>query len=235
MVRQRAKPTLLGVGLDKDKDGFTNLEEYEAQPESTSPTDAKSHPPYALKLLVEKVVVDPFLLRFKAVITMPDGSLVFQLNLRGDRKTHFVKMNEVVEGFKLMKYEEKRVKQRTSGFRGEREVDVSEVTLQRGDKAGDKVIVLVKGKEEVWSDYSVVLYFTVDKKRFDPVKKDSVVTLRDEKYVVISIDSKEQSVVIRREDDGKEFTIRKTPEKEEEKSPRGEPTSIPGDQGENRQ
>jgi len=193
---------------DNDGDGFSNLEEYLG---GTDPNDPNSYPPVENKLRVTRIAANPFNLQFKGVMRLPDGNQKFQLNLKGNIKTYFVKMNEEVEGFKVVKYVPKIEEQDVEGIHGKQKVDVSELTLQRGDKE----ILLQLGRAVPYSEHVAELLFTVDNSTHR-VKMGSEFDLKDKKYKVLGIDSKQATVVIERLFDHEQFTIHRVPERDRE-------------------
>ncbi|MDD5522274.1 MAG: thrombospondin type 3 repeat-containing protein [Kiritimatiellae bacterium] len=188
---------------DSDNDGFSNIEEYNGK---TNPTDPNSSPSITHKLRVLKVEPDPFMLRFKSVMKSPDGSLRFGLNLKGNVRTYFAKLDQVVEGFKLLKYEPKTEEKVVPGI-GKRQVDVSVLTLQRGDK----LIILVKDMDVQWNEFTAHLLFTLDNTKY-AAKIENVIELKNKKFKIINIDSKKESVLLESLQDGEKTTIEKFPE-----------------------
>jgi len=189
--------------LDKDGDGFTNLEEFMGDPK-TDPTDPKAFPPIVVKLRVTDIKEDPFLLRFKGMITLPDRSLKFQINLRGDRRTYFRKLGETVEGFKLLDFEEKYEERQVAGRL--KKVDVSVLTLQHGTKK----IPLIKDKDVEFQEFIAYLQFLLDGKSY-AVKEKDVLNLRGREYEVIDVDSVRERVVIRGLHNNRESVIERLP------------------------
>lgn len=136
---------------DKDGDGFTNLEEFQAK---TDPSDVKSHPDYldSLKLTLPlKVTYMPFI--FTRAMKLPDGWRIEFFDAK--RRNDHGRMGRVVSvrfvggvaapvenyGFSVKAYEQKSKKVAIKGGKGMmRTVDVSEVTLERKD---GKIIKLV--------------------------------------------------------------------------------------------
>ena len=186
--------------MDPDGDGFTNIEEFQADPR-TDPRDENVSPSIIAKLRLVAIVADPFRLRFKSVITLPDGSLKFAINTRGNVRTYFQKLGEDVEGFTLFKYTPKEEEQNVGGMT--RPVDMSVLTLKRGDK----LIPLVKGQDVQYNEYTARLVLTVDGTEYT-VRLDDVITLARKTYKVITIDSGKGSLVLRRVQDGRELVIR---------------------------
>jgi len=206
---------------DNDNDGFTNLEEYQA---GTDPKDPASYPPFEHKLKVVRIRTDPFRLLFVGLVVSPDGEKVFQVNLQGGGKTYFVKMNEDVgkEGFKVVKYEPLTEDVKVGGMMQKK--DVSVLTLQRGDR----LIPLRLREAQLYSESSADLLFKLDNSTY-PVKVGSEVDLKGKKYRVITIDSKQETVVLERLSDNEQFTVRKVPESRKEGASRPNVRTGPGE------
>lgn len=170
---------------DLDGDGFTNLEEYLA---GTDPTDPADFPPPSAKLRLVQTRVTPFKLRFLNISRITDTDVRFQLNLRTLERTYFPRMNEEVEGYTVIGYNEQ-------GQEGR-----PELLLQQGDKT----VRLVQGRVIDDKAYSAILVFLVDGKRYRVNVGDSI-TLLDRDYKVIDI--REDRVVIRDEEAGRDVDI----------------------------
>jgi len=195
---------------DADNDGFSNITEFRADP-GTDPLDPKSYPPPEAELRLVKIVADPFKLRFKSVMRLPDGTPNFQINLKDNRRTYFKKLGEDVSGFRLSKYEPKSEERVVPGI-GKRVVDSSVLTLQRGDKE----IPLVIGKNVQYNEYGAELFFALDNSVYS-VKINDVFELKGQEYSLIEIDSVEEKIVIHRLRDGKKIVIRRFSEYEQER------------------
>ena len=172
------------AGADADGDGFTNLEELQG---SSNPTDAAETPPAPAKLRIAQVRMNPFKLRFLGVSKISDTDVRYQLNLRTLERTYFPRMNEEVEGYTVIAYDEK-------GPEG------PVLSLQQGTK----VIPLTQGKVIDQQARSAVLIFLVDGKRMR-INIGEVITLLDREYKVVDIS--DIRVVIRDEEAGKDFEI----------------------------
>lgn len=169
---------------DVDGDGFTNLEEFQA---ASLPNDPTSTPPPVAKLRLVRSQVNPFKLRFLGTSRMPNGDTVYQLNLRSLERTYFARMKEDVEGFKVTAYEENTAEGPT-------------LTLQQGDRT----MRLVQGRIRDEQAYTAFLVFLVDGKRFRSNIGESI-PLLDKIYKVIDI--REDRVVIREEDSGRDLDV----------------------------
>jgi len=127
---------------DNDKDGFTNLEEFQADPQ-TDPTDPKSTPPSFTKLQFLSFQPKPFRLVFKG-----DGGTEgneFQINfkdLKGNARTQFKQKGDQIEGapYKILSY---LAKPGPNGLNATG--DLSELTLQNLETG--ETIVLVFNQE----------------------------------------------------------------------------------------
>jgi hypothetical protein len=120
------------IGLsDPDSDGFTVREEFDAK---TNPVDPASHPSYGVKLRVNRVVNRPFGLRFMGTSELAEGDIRYQINVLAQDRSYYVKMNEEVDGFTLVKYTP-RTRQGNLGT-----VDASVLTLQRAGKQINLVV-----------------------------------------------------------------------------------------------
>ncbi len=187
---------------DPDGDGFTNAEEFNIDEAlRTDPKDSNSFPPIEAKLKVIEIKADQFDLKFKGVVRLPDGSVKFQINLKRGEKTYFVKLNEDVRGFKVVKHTPLVVEVEDPKV-GKRKEDRSEIVLERGEKQ----VPLRLGEEKPWSELVARLEFSVDRSEYS-VKVDSVITLKGNEYRVLKIDTDNQSVVLERKSDRQQFTI----------------------------
>ena len=190
--------------LDSDGDGFSNIAEFRADPR-TDPSDPKSFPPPEAELRVKEIRAVSFPLRFKSSFTMPDDSLKFQLNVGGGNRTYFKRLGEEIEGFKLETYEP-RTRERTDGPI-KSPLDVSILTLKRGEK----LIPLVRGEQVPYSEFTVKLLFALDGTEY-VLKIGGEFELKGSTYRLLSVDSRNESVVIVRLHDDKRLTVRKFPQ-----------------------
>lgn len=138
------------AALDKDKDDFTNLEEYQAK---TDPTDAKDHPDYLDSLKIQlplQATYMPFLFTgankipsgWRCSFYLPDAKDNSGYGRKGLKTTALFGEEIAGTGFILRGYEKKEAKQEIKGAQGlKKTVDVSEVTVER--KGDGKKIVLV--------------------------------------------------------------------------------------------
>jgi len=200
---------------DRDGDGFSNIVEFMAEPQTdltdltkkhgTAMNDAKDYPPPEDLLFVDTISGDPFDLRFWGKVVMPDNSLKFQLNVLGTKpKTVWAKMNDTVEGFTLVDFKEKYVKKQLPSLI--KTVDESVLTLKRGEK----IIPLQINQLVPYTEYTAKLRFELDGTLYD-VKPESLFEIKGREYRVKDIDIKREIVVIIRVSDGKQFDVGKTP------------------------
>lgn len=130
---------------DPDRDGFTNLDEWQGH---TNPTDPNSHPDYVTKLKIVSASTEPFHLIFSS--RMED---TFGLNtIDYSQPTQFLKVGDTIAGtrFRIVKFTEKYQPDKYGT-----NVDVSELLLEHEDTK--EQLMLVKEKVAI-SPESVVAF-----------------------------------------------------------------------------
>ena len=189
---------------DKDKDGFTNLEEYQAKENPkykrwTDPTDATDHPDYLDSLsyrLPLKETYLPFV--FTKATQIPGGwrCEFFDAKKKDHKRgnTGYVTAkvgDEIVgSGFTVKAYEQKAEKREKKGMKGMFfNVDVSEVKLER--KTDGKVVTVVIGSPKTAKPVPVDVQATLVYKRgaektFDVVPGQEI-ELSGTKYKVAEV------------------------------------------------
>src|SRR6201987_4366679 len=145
---------------DPDKDGFTNLDEWQG---NTDPTKAESHPDYTTKLHLVSSTEEPF-----AYIFASRTKDKFGINSVDESEpTQFLKVGDVIRGtdFKIMKFTEKKERNQYG-----MKTDVSELLLEHQQNHAQ--LTLVKGQIAT-SPQSVAtfVYTWGGRKEFD-VRKD---------------------------------------------------------------
>lgn len=188
---------------DPDNDGFTNLEEFEAQ---TDPTDPASAPPAIYKLKLVKYEAKPFRLLFQGD---PSGDGVeFQINakeLKGSAKTQFKRIGESIENapYKILKYEKKEVfNERTKVMD-----DVSELVVQNTET--EAAIILVRNKETN-DPTSFGEFLNLLNNETIKLKKGEEFTVKPDVNTSLKlIDISNESAQIQDVNSGKTYTIRR--------------------------
>lgn len=119
---------------DPDRDGFTNLEEWEGH---TNPIDKNSHPDYLTKLKMKSFSEEPFRLIFSSWV----GDTYAINTIDYIEPTQFLKVGDTVRGtrFKIVKFKEKYQRNQYGT-----NVDVSELTLEHEETK--EQLTLVKEK-----------------------------------------------------------------------------------------
>lgn len=119
---------------DPDRDGFTNLEEWEGH---TNPIDKNSHPDYLTKLKMKSFSEEPFQLIFSSWV----GDTYAINTIDYIEPTQFLKVGDTVRGtrFKIVKFKEKYQRNQYGT-----NVDVSELTLEHEETK--EQLTLVKEK-----------------------------------------------------------------------------------------
>ncbi len=172
------------AGNDLDGDSFTNLEEFQAD---SDPLEKTSFPPPSAKLRLVRSQINPFKFRFLGVSRLPNGDVVYQLNLRSLERTYFARMKEDVEGFTVVAYEPE-------------SPDGPAIVLQQGTKT----IRLVQGRVLDEQSFTAFMILLIDGSRFR-ANIGEVITLIDREYKVVDI--RENRVVIRDELQGRTIDI----------------------------
>lgn len=197
---------------DADRDGFTNLEEFQggvgdnSGAKSTDPTKKESHPPYTTKLFLQEYKEIEFLITYKA---RPDED-TFQINIPG-RRSQFVHIGDVIVGgpqgktFKVLSHEEK-----AETAESDTVVDVSELTIQ--DEESGKKIVLIKGQTVNDPESYVILKYLWNDTDLR-LSKDQVFTLKpDEETEYKMLDFTREQATIENLKTGEKLIIRKLPQ-----------------------
>jgi len=163
---------------DPDKDGFTNLDEWQG---NTDPTKKDSHPDYATKLHLLSATEEPFRYVFSSRTQNQFGINTIDLS----EPTQFLKVGDVIRGtdFKIVKFTEKRERNQY----GTNE-DISELLLEH---QGTHVqVTLVKG-EVATSPQSVATFvYTWRGRQEFEVRKDQEFSLKpmeEIKYKLVDV------------------------------------------------
>ena len=127
---------------DFDEDGFTNLEEFRA---GTDPGDPASHPSYTRKLRLLVAVRNPLPLKLEKISREGGSPAEWQLQFKVGGKSKFcsIRDDETLEGFKLVSLKPKVRVEHDKATKIEQEVDISELTIQRGK---EEPLILIPGK-----------------------------------------------------------------------------------------
>ncbi len=204
------------VHRDPDGTGFTWLERFQLDPETASP-------PYVHKLYLDEIKATPFPMRFMSRSRMPDGTFRFALNLAG--RTYFTRLGETVLEFEVSAFEEIIEQQVRQGSPRPRDVDVSVLTLKRGDK----LIPLVLNRAVQHDEYTVHFAFDVDRSRIE-VKIGDTFDLRHEKYRLKHVDMRRQNAVVKNLKDEELWSVRKRPNSAARLGKQAPDTGMPQEQ-----
>ncbi len=186
---------------DADKDGFTNLEEFQAK---TDPKDPKSHPDYLDSVAVMgglKQTSLPFY--FNAVTPIPGGHrFTFRrLGVTGFDAKVSVKMNEEIasgsgknawkSGWKVVSFEKKEEKRKLAGTTMMKTVDVSKVEVQRLSD-GKKLTAQIDARN-VAIESQAELQYNRGEGRKIVVSEGTEFDLNGSKYRVVKLRGSEKS------------------------------------------
>ena len=197
------KMNLDDAAMDADLDGFSNLQEYNARdfstnvyPDGSNPKDPESIPPiYAHgNLVVLDIATSEFNLMFMSAMKSgkkdEDGKdiLKFGINNAADGRTYWRKLGETVLGFELKSFEKKAIEDEK--IKG-RMIDVSELTLQ----SGDKHVVLQVNKRTQHLEKAGSLFYKPAQAEI-PIIEGKEFMIKKQKYTVKSIDAEFESVIL---------------------------------------
>ena len=138
---------------DPDGDGYSNLEEYEAEPK-TIPVDSTDHPPYTDKLLFVQRQQQSFFITFAA-----NNDPQFQINtlsFSGKRDSGFYKIGDSFERgrFTLVAFRKKEGKNNVGIMD-----DMSEIDIK--DSMTDRTFTVVRREKKNWPTYFAEFNFTL--------------------------------------------------------------------------
>ena len=163
---------------DPDKDGFTNLEEWQA---GTDPTDKNSHPDYITKLHLVSATEEQFPFIFVSRMGNKFGINSLDLN----EPTQFLKVGDVIRGtqFKIANFTEKSAR----GEYGTND-DVSELLLEH--QQTHVQVTLVKEKVATSPQSVATFVYTWGGRREFEVRKDQEFSLKpveEIKYKLVDV------------------------------------------------
>lgn len=193
---------------DSDKDGFTDMEEFEAAQtlgRATNPKDPMSHPDYLDSLFVEgemKQTMLPFYLQ--SLSPVPNG---YRYNFRdfvkkdayGQQMVYRVLKGEKIgnTGYTVGNHAKKTVERVVPGSKGKlkRKVEVVSVELVRRD---GKKVVAAENERRVPVDRQATLVFRRGEGKKFEVKVGDEISLYNRKYKVVAFgaDSKNPEVTV---------------------------------------
>ena len=163
---------------DPDKDGFTNLDEWQGR---TDPTNKESHPDYTTKLHLVSATEEPFRYMFSSRIKDKFGINTIDQS----EPTQFLKVGEVIRGsdFKIVKFTEKRARNQY----GINE-DVSELLVEHPQSHAQ--VTLLKGKVATSPQSVATFVYTWGGRREFEVRKDEEFSLKpmeEIKYKLVNV------------------------------------------------
>ena len=190
---------ILHPDTDTDKDGFTDMEEYEYAMQQNvicNPKDPSSHPDYLESLFVDGEMQQTFLPFYLQTVTpVPNGwrfnfrDVKNKKNQYGQSMVYSVLKGEEVgkTGFTAVKYENRTEERVVPGSKGKlkKKVDVSVVELVR--KSDGKQIFASLNERRVPVDKQVALVFRRGREKRFTVKPGDEIELFSRKYKVVAL------------------------------------------------
>jgi hypothetical protein len=163
---------------DPDKDGFTNLDEWQG---NTDPTNKDSHPDYITKLHLVSTTEESFPYMFSSRTKNRFGINTIDLS----EPTQFLKVGEIVHGtdFKIVNFTEKSARNQYGT-----NDDVSELLLEHQQTHAQ--VTLVKGKVATSPQSVATFVYTWGGRREFEVRKDQEFSLKpveEIKYKLVDV------------------------------------------------
>lgn len=207
------------VNTDGDGDGFSFLEEFQAK---TDPMNAQSHPPFALKLYLDKIKELPLNMIVKGISyrnSEEPAKWRLQLEVVSTSRRIYPepKIGDTVpvpvEGSKDAFVEYKILSVQKVLVKNESKLgifdDCSIVTFEQ--KNGSQQIKAIVGKTIFDPRESYVLYDAIADKNIVCYKNDKIIlgnkTFGEEEYILAESDKRIPAVTVKRVKDGKEFVL----------------------------
>jgi len=192
---------------DADGDGFTNLQEYQA---NTNPRDPKDHPDWIDLLRCKEIAVRPFPFTLTSAIRMPKGDLQLTFNMRGSDNTYFVKKGEPIGKTGLIYSNCTTTVEKVHDPKvGDKNNNRYEALLFR--PADGKTFTLRDNDTQSPMEQEVVLMLTVGKKSNEyRVATGGTLELDGQRYKVdvnLGVDSQPHSVVLENLSTAKKSTV----------------------------
>ncbi|MEI8242898.1 MAG: Amuc_1099 family pilus-like system protein [bacterium] len=194
---------------DADSDGFTNLQEFQAE---TSPRDPKDHPDLMALLRFKENTTRAYPFVFMGASKMPGGSLRLTFNMKGaDSRTYFTKMGEEVgkTGLVYSNCTQKTERVLDPKVGVPMNVDRYEVLLLR--PADGKTFLLKDNEPRATMEQELVLTLTAGARTAEyRVSAGGILDVEGQKYKVdvnLGVDDKPTSVVLENILTGKKSTV----------------------------
>jgi len=181
---------------DKDGDGFTNMQEYQAK---TDPTDPKDHPDYLNYVQVVTPLKETYMpVVFRKANQIPKGWRLefFDPKRKDDYGRLGATLTAVIgeeigdTGYVVKSYTPKSTKQAIAGTDGlTRSVDVSEVEVTRKSDGKGVTLVIQNGKKPKFAavDVQATLVFNLNGSKSFVTVPGTEITLHGMKYKVVEI------------------------------------------------
>jgi len=182
---------------DPDKDGFTNLDEWQG---NTDPTNAESHPDYTTKLRLVSATEESFPYVFASRTKNKFGIN----SIDESEPTQFLKVGDIIRGtdFKVMKFMEKKERNQY-GMR----MDASELLLEH--QGNHAQLTLTKGKVATSPQSVATFVYTWGGRKEFELRKDQEFSLKpmDEiKYKLIDV-RPDKAVIVNSQNPGAPIEI----------------------------
>ena len=182
---------------DPDKDGFTNLDEWQGH---TDPTKPESHPDYTTKLNLVSATEEPFRYVFASRTKEKFGIN----DIDQSEPTQFLKVGDVIRGtdFKIIKFTEKK-EPNEYGMK----MDASELLLEHQQSHAQ--VTLVKGRIATSPQSVAMFVYAWGRRKEFEVRKDQEFSLKpmeEIKYKLIDV-RPDKAVIVNTQDPGRPIEV----------------------------
>jgi hypothetical protein len=200
--------------MDPDQDGFSNLEEFQAE---TDPTNPKSSPPPIQKLRLVDYTPVFFVMMFKGYVVNEAGVYTFQINFPGGR-TALVeegaildergnKLQSGAKGWKVSKFNLKKETRFDEKTGGQREFDESELELLHPTLPGSVVTLVLNKRKELDESRASFQALIPGAARLGPISPGQIFEFAGKSYQLVRTTRDE--AIIRETPSGKEIAIQR--------------------------
>lgn len=140
-------------------------------------------------LIVHSMIAVPFQFHFVGELPFPGADKQFRVLTGPKSEPAIARIGEEVLGFQIVRYEPKTAQRDVDGEK--KDVNVSELTLQRGDC----ILKLVQGQDVRYTEYTTTLVYVPGMRQL-PLKVGQPFAIGDKHYGMTRIDPRAMTCVV---------------------------------------